>query len=275
MKFTKNNHIFKIMIIGMLMVLVGVTFFCSKKKEKTDQYQVKPRKTPSLEPVIAKVEFEPPEPTSSDNIRANTLLKDPRMKYVKFQYQWFVNGEIIPGEEDAHLEKQHYKRGDIVYCRAKATRDIYESKIVKSKEVKIKNSMPLITQVPWDNVKLGDLFHYTINARDPDGDPLTYHLVSPLDLGIKLDPNTGDIRWDTRDIPKPEPIEIKSGSEMRVSKTGEGYDESAISKSPPVVKKQKQRPTIVKIVFEVRDPDGAAAVSSIQLNFTEEGGKPQ
>jgi hypothetical protein len=275
MKFTKNNHIFKIMIIGMLMVLVGVTFFCSKKKEKTDQYQVKPRKPPALEPVIAKVEFEPPEPTSSDDIRANTLLKDPRMKYVKFQYQWFVNGEIVTGKEDPFLEKQHYKKGDIVYCRAKATRDIYESKIVKSKEVRIKNSMPLITQVPWDNVKLGDRFHYTINARDPDGDPLTYRLVSPLDLGIKLDPNTGDIRWDTRDIPKPEPIEIKSGSEMRVSKTGEGYDESAISKSPPGVKKQKQLPTIVKIVFEVRDPDGAAAVSSIQLNFTEVGGKPQ
>jgi hypothetical protein len=276
MKFTKNNHIFKIMIIGMLIVLVGVTFFCSKKKEKTDQYQVKPRKTPSLEPVIAKVEFEPPEPTSSDDIRANTLLKDPRMKYVKFQYQWFVNGEIIPGKEDTYLEKQHYKKGDIVYCRAKATRDIYESKIAKSKEVKIKNSMPLITQVPWDNVKLGDRFHYTINARDPDGDPLTYRLVSPLDLGIKLDPNTGDIRWNTRNIiPKPEPIAISRNIECKKSKSGEGYDESAISNPPPEVKKQKQLPTIVKIVFEVRDPDGAAAVSSIQLNFTEEGRKPQ
>jgi hypothetical protein len=275
MKFTKNNHIFKIMIIGMLMVIVGVTFFCSKKKEETDQYQVKPRKAPALEPVIVKVEFEPPDPTSSDDIRANSLLKDPRMRYVKFQYQWFVNGEIIPGKEDAHLEKRHYKKGDIVYCRARATRDIYESKIVKSKEVKIKNSMPLITLVPWDNVKLGDRFHYTINARDPDEDPLTYRLVSPLDLGIKLDPNTGDIRWDTRDIPKPEPVDIKSGSEGRGSKTGEGYDEGAISKSSPKVKEQKQLPIIVRIVFEVRDPDGAAAVSSIQLNFTEEGRKPQ
>lgn len=275
MKFTKNNHIFKIIIISLLMVLVGVSFFCSKKKEKTDQYRVKPRKTPALEPVIANVEFEPPEPTSSDDIQANALLKDPRMKYVKFKYQWFVNREIIKGKEDSLLEKQHYKKGDIVYCRVKATRDIYESKVVKSKELKIKNSIPRITLVPWDNVQLGDRFHYSINARDPDNDPLTYRLVSPLDLGIKLDPNTGDIRWDTRDIPKPEPIDANRDSQRTERKYGEGFDEGAISKAPPRVKRQNQVPPIVKIVFEVRDPDGAAAVSSIQVNLTEEGGKPQ
>ena len=276
MKFTKNNHIFKIMIIGLLMVLVGVTFFCSKKKEETERYQVKPRKTPSVEPVIAKVELEPPEPTSSDDIRANTLLKDPRMKYVKFQYQWFVNGEIIHGKEDAYLEKQRYKKGDIVYCRAKATRDIYESKIVKSKEIKIKNSMPLITSTPWGIVKLGDRFHYTISARDPDGDPLTYRLVSPLDLGINLDHNTGDINWNTRNIiPQPEPIAINRGIEGERSKPGEGYDEGAISKAPPGVKKQKQLPKFVRIVFEVRDSEGAAAISAISLDFTEAAGKPR
>ena len=270
-----KNIIYKVFVIGIMALLIAVTFFCSKKKEKTGQYQVKPRKTKTLEPVITKVEFDPAEPTSSDHIKAAAALKDPRMKHTKFQYQWFVNGEKIPGKEDQRLEKQHYKKGDIVYCRVKATRGIYESKIVKSKEVKIKNSMPLITLVPWDNVQLGERFHYTIKARDPDNDPLTYRLVSPLDLGIKLDPGTGDIRWDTRDIPQPEPIDINRGLERNESKTGEGYDESAISKAPPRVKKQKQFSPLVKIVFEVRDPDGAAVVSSIRLNLTQEAGIPQ
>jgi hypothetical protein len=270
-----KNIIYKVFVIGIMAVLIAVTFFCSKKKEKTDQYRVKPMKTQTLEPVITKVEFDPVEPTSSDLIQATAALKDPRMKHTKFQYQWFVNGEMIPGKEDQRLEKQHYKKGDIVYCRVKATRGIYESKIVKSKEVKIKNSMPLITLVPWENVQLGDRFHYTIKARDPDGDPLTYRLVSPLDLGIKLDPGTGDIRWDTRDIPQPEPIDINRGLERNESKTGEGYDESTISKAPSRVKKQKHFSPIVKIVFEVRDPDGAAAVSSIRLNLTQEAGVPQ
>ncbi|MGD2088687.1 MAG: cadherin repeat domain-containing protein [Candidatus Aminicenantes bacterium] len=270
-----KNYISKIMIIGMLMVLVAVTFFCSKKEEKTDQYQVKPRKIRTHEPAMARVELEPREPTSLDDIQANAALKDPGMKRVKFQYQWFVNGEVVQENENPRLEKQHYKKGDIVYCRVKATRGIYESKIVKSKEIKIKNSIPLITLVPWDDVQLGDRFHYTIQARDPDNDPLTYHLVSPLDLGIKLDPNTGEIRWDTRDIPQPEPIGINKDSDRRQSRTGEGFDESEISKASPRIKKRRQPPAIVKIVFEVNDPDGGTAVSSLRLNLTQESGIPQ
>jgi hypothetical protein len=144
-----------------------------------------------------------------------------------------------------------------------------------SNEIKIKNSMPLITSTPWDNVQLGERFHYTIQARDPDNDPLTYRLVSPLDLGIKLDPKTGDIVWDTRDIPQPEPIDINRDSERKERMTGEGFDESDISKAPPGVKKKKQFSPIVKIVFEVSDPDGAAAVSSIKLDFTPNAGKPR
>jgi hypothetical protein len=276
MKSTKNNYIFNIMIISMLMVLLGITFFCSKKKEETtEQYQVKPRKTRTYEPAIAKVEFQPPEPISSDDIQANPTLKDLRMKRVKFHYQWFVNGEIIPGIEDRDLEKQHYKKGDKVYCRVRATRGIYESKIVKSNEVKIKNSMPIITSTPWNNVRLGEVFHYTIQARDPDNDPLTYRLVSPLDMGIKLDPKTGEIRWNTRDIPRPEPIDNNRDSERQKSKLGEGFDESAMSKAPSPVKRKKQLPSRVKIVFEVSDPDGAAAVSSIELDFSPQANQPR
>jgi hypothetical protein len=275
MKSIKNNHIFKVIMIGTLMVLLGITFSCSKEKKETEQPRVKPRKTQSMEPVIAKVEFEPPEPTSSDDIKANTTLEDPRMKPVKFQYQWFVNGEILSGIEGPHLEKQHYKKNDKVYCRVQAKRGIYESKVMKSKEIKIKNSIPRITLAPWDDVQLGDRFHYTIQARDPDNDPLTYRLVSPLDLGIKLDPNTGEIRWNTRDIPQPEPAEINRDSERGKGRSGEGLDESEISKAPIRTKKRKQPPSIVKIVFEVSDPDGGKAVSSIRLNLTREAGIPQ
>jgi len=272
MKSIKNNHIFKVMIIAMFMALLGITFFCSKEKKETEQYQVKPRKTQSMEPVIVKIEFEPPEPTSSDDIKANTTLEDPRMKPVKFQYQWFVNGEILSGIEGPHLEKQHYKKNDKVYCRVQAKRGIYESKVMKSKEIKIKNSIPRITLAPWEDVRLGGRFHYTIQARDPDDDPLTYRLVSPLDLGIKLDPNTGEIRWNTRDIPRPEPAEINRDTGRR---SGEGLDESEISKASTGVKRRKQPPSIVKIVFEVSDPDGGTAVSSIRLDLTGEGGMPR
>ncbi|NIO79343.1 MAG: hypothetical protein GTN53_02210, partial [Candidatus Aminicenantes bacterium] len=48
--------------------------------------------------------------------------------------------------------------------------------------------------------------------------------VSPLDLGIQLNPETGEIVWNIPDIPKPKPGSIDISS----PRTGEGEGESEI-----------------------------------------------
>jgi hypothetical protein len=262
-----KNIIYKVFVIGMATALIAVTFFCSKKKEEKEQYRVKPRVTKSPEPVIAKVEFKPREPTSLDNVIAVPQLKDPGMTYVKYRYQWFVNEEIIRQNENPLLGKQHYKKGDRVYCRVQALRGNYESKIVKTSEIKIKNTPPTIKYVHPGFVKIPGRFRYTINAGDYDGDSLTYRLVSPLDLGIQLNTETGEILWDIPDIPEPKPTTTR-----RVSGEGEGGEgEGAIRyqvESERETGKQKRFPSIVKIVFEVRDSDGAAKSANIRLNLS-------
>lgn len=271
---TGKNIIYRVFVIGIMVVLIAVTFFCSKKKEKTDQYQVKPRKTKTLEPVIARVVFEPVEPTSYDDIKAIAVLKDPGMTYIKYRYQWFVNGEIIHGEKKPLLKKHHYKKGDRVYCRSQAVRGMYESKIVKSREIRIKNAPPIIKFVHPGFVNIPGRFRYTINARDHDGDSLTYRLVSPLDLGIQLNPETGEIVWNIPDIPKPKPGPI----DITSPRTGEGeifHQEGAASRDNREAEKHKQLPPFVKIVFEVRDSDGAAMISSIKLDLSPGRGRPR
>jgi hypothetical protein len=239
---------------------------------------VKPRKTKTLEPVITKVEFDPPQPTSYDDIKAIAVLKDPGMTYIKYRYQWFVNGEIIQGGKNPLLEKHYYKKGDRVYCRAQAVRGMYESKIVKSKEIKIKNTPPIIKFVHPGFVKIPGRFRYTINARDHDGDSLTYRLVSPLDLGIQLNPETGEIVWNIPDNPKPKPGHIDIISPRTGEGEGEGetfHQEGAASRDNREAEKHKQLPPFVKIVFEVRDSDGAAVVSSIKLDLSPGRGRPR
>ncbi|UCH96740.1 MAG: cadherin repeat domain-containing protein [Candidatus Aminicenantes bacterium] len=275
MKPGKNKHIFKMIGIGVIVVLLSITFFCSKKEEKTEQYQVKPRRTRSLEPVITEVKLEPSQPTSTDSLEAIPVLKDTRMKHVKFRYQWFVNERIIREKDNQLLEKQHYKKGDIIYCRVKATRGIYESKVIKSKPIKIKNSGPIIKLVPWENVRPPGRFRYTINASDPDNDPLTYQLVSPLDVGIDINPETGEILWDIPEIPEPEPIDTRTSISEGEGATRWDNEESAGSKSVPENQKYRTLYPVVKIVFEVRDSDGEAVVSSIRLDLTSTSGRPQ
>jgi hypothetical protein len=273
MKPGKNN-IFKVVVIGIVVLLLSLTFFCSKKKEETGRYQVRPRETMSPEPAIAKVEFQPAQPTSYDDVKAIAVLKNTGMTYVTFRYQWFVNGEIIRGKETPLLGKKHYKKGDRVYCRVQALRGMYESRIVKSRETRIKNTPPIIKYVHPGFVKIPGRFRYTINARDHDGDSLTYRLVSPPVPGIQLNPETGEIVWDIPDIPKPKPGPI----DITSARKGEGEilnREGTAPRDNREAGKHKQLPPFVKIVFEVRDSDGAAVVSSIKLDLSPGRGRPR
>jgi len=273
-----KNIIYKVFVLGILVVLITVTFSCSKKKEETDQYQLKPRKTKSQEPVITKVELEPQQPISSDNIKAVPVLKDPTLTYVTYRYQWFVNGEIVQEKENPLLTKKYYKKGDSVYCRVQAIRGTYESKIERSRETRIKNSPPLIQFVQPGFVNIPGRFHYTIKASDYDGDSLTYRLVSPLDLGIQLNPGTGEMVWNIPAVPKPKPVPVvKTGSsEGEAENEGATFrqEESADRAKQETKKKDQLRP-FVKIVFEVRDSDGAVTVSSIELDLSPGRGSPR
>lgn len=272
-----KNKIFKVVVTVAVVVLLSVTFFCSEKKEKTDQYRGMPKKSRSPEPVITKVEFQPSAPTSTDIIQVVPALADPaRMKLVRFSYQWFVNGKIIAEQEDQQLEKQYYKKGDEVYCRVKATMGIHDSKVVKSKEIEVKNSGPIIHAQEIDKVQIPGRFSYTINAEDPDGDPLTYRLVSPLELGIQLNPETGEIVWDIPDIPGPEPSDNNSAAIVEGEENiPRGDQKDAASKDTPGEKKPAPLPPVLKIEFEVQDSDGANVVSSIQLDLRPGGGRPE
>lgn len=270
-----KNIVYKVFILSTVVVLIAVTFFCSKKKEETDQYQARPRKTRSLEPAIAKVELDPPQPISADDIKAVPVLKDPTMTYVTYRYQWFVNGDIIQGKDNPLLEKKYYKKGDNIYCRVQALRGVYESKIVRSEETRIKNAPPVIKFVPPGFVNIPGRFHYTINASDYDGDSLTYRLVSPLDMGIQVDPKTGEIVWNIPAVPKPKPEPVNISSREGEGEGGSINREGAAARAKQATKKKDQLRRFVKIVFEVRDTDGAAAVSSIKLDLSPGRGSPR
>ncbi len=259
-----KNIIHIIVVIG-IVVLIAVIFFFTGKKEKTDRYQLQPRKPRSLEPMIAKAEIDPPQPTSSDFIRGMPTLEDPGIKHVKYQYQWFVNGELIPEMKDRLLEKNYYKKGDKIYYRVKATSGIYESRILQSTTVTVGNSNPVIDFKPVGKFNVPGRFRYLIQAADPDNDPLTYHLIAPLDLGIRLNPDTGEITWDIKKRPdlsglsdtllRPEDEKVSPGQKMK-EKSQQTKPQEEHTMSPGV-----------KIVFEVRDSDGATTEGSITLNL--------
>lgn len=265
--------------MGIVVVIFAVLFSyhctrCSKEGRDTRDRDIIPVKKPkrSPVPVIAEVKLDPPEPTSVDFLRAQPVLEDTRMTYVKYTYHWYVNGNHVPGNNDSLLARQSYKKGDKVYCRVMASRGIHEAKPINSKRITVKNAKPVLNLSPVVPFKIPGRFHYTINAADPDGDPLNYRLVAPLGLGITIDPETGEITWYIQEIPGDEPAVSRT-------QTGGSADEEAGNRENEARKPGPKQPdtagprlsSFVRIIFEVTDSDGAAVRGSIDLNLSKEG----
>jgi len=265
------NRIGKLLVLTLIIfVLFSVTFFCSKKEEKGGKQVQKQKVRPSIHPEITKVEIDPPAPTSSNFVRALPELKYGLPQYITFNYQWFVNDQPVPNGNKKLLDKQYFKKGDTVYCRVIATRGKLKSKVALSREIKISNSPPIINYSEVGSFNIPGEFRYTINATDPDGDLLTYRLLSPLNRGIVMDPRTGVIEWYIEEISAEDEGRLIE-SESITQRKDEAYPTREKKSTASTVKPSP----FVQIVFEVRDSDGAAATSSIHLNLKKGGEEPR
>ncbi len=259
-----------IAVIIAVTLLAAVTFSCSKDDKKTDvEKAAKPKPLP-VKPDIVKVEIDPPEPTSSDFIRAIPVLKHPKMRFVKYTYRWFVNNEAVVDGDKKLLDKEAYKKDDTVYCLVKAVRGRYRSEEVESEKTVIGNSPPIINLTPIPSFEVPGEFRYQVTAVDPDDDDLNYTLLEPQNSEIYLDPETGTISWNIteqmRDELENRDEPIASGS----SEEEEGASEPSASegeKRPEPAQKEEKPTPYVKIVFQVSDSDGLSTTASITINL--------
>jgi len=262
---TENSQFLKISVITLLIFIFSFTFYCSKDEEKTQKkIPEKVRKKHSPKPVITRVDLEPANPTSVDFIRVVPVLEDPGMQHVNFKYFWFVNSKEIPGNDSRLLPKEYYKKNDRVYCRVSATRGVMESKIVNSDVIKIRNAPPVINLTPVGSFSVPGQFYYKIQAQDPDGDQLSYHLVEPIDQGINLNSETGEIEWDIQELPSQEKhVTLRPEDESR--------------QKPEKAEKVNQHTlsSRVEIVFDVRDVDDGSTRGVIPLDLTKGEEIPQ
>jgi hypothetical protein len=246
--------------------MLMVAIFCSKSEEEKKKQEIG-HKIDSVKPKITNVLIDPKEPIASSYIRAIPKLKNPAgAPYVKFSFQWYVNGDPVPGANSQKLEEKNLKKGDTIYCRVTASRGKFASKEVKSDKVSIGNSPPVINYTEVQPFKVPGQFRYHIKAVDPDGDKLTYRLLTPSDQDIYIDPETGEIQWYIAQAPT---APGAAGEEKDYRSVG-GEEETAGESEE---KKPGPPPTIVKIVFEVLDSDGAKAQSSISLDLAKGGEK--
>lgn len=235
-----------------------------KSKKKTTKKEVK-----KMSLILQKVEIDPPNPTSTDHIRALPILKDKTMRHVKFKYMWYVNGDFINEADTGLLDKEYYKKGDSIYCKIKATRGPLESEQVSSDKVEVGNSPPVIELTPVDSFKIPGRFSYQIQATDPDEDALSYYLIQPTEWSIIIDKDTGLITWDVPDLPVGETESTESAP------TEDEESEGRSSKKTSQTETQRRLPQTMVLVFEIHDADGAITPHKITLQLSKQGGSEE
>lgn len=141
-------------------------------------------------PVIRRARILPVTFRPGDTLSIEPEIHDADGDEVTAIYEWIRNREPAGDSKSIGVV---LKRGDRVSVTVTPYdgEDYGESATV---ERTIENMPPMITE---DNTFTfdGKVYSFSVNATDPDGDPLTYSLKSAPD-GMYINKGTGDVTWD-------------------------------------------------------------------------------
>ncbi len=112
---------------------------------------------------------------------------------VVFRYQWLINDEASPWDQDAMLSGNRFHKGDRVRVRVTPFDGETEGDAVLSPEMVIPNAPPSFVTTSPEAFEGFD-YSYEARAEDPDGDSLVYSLET-APVGMVIDSSSGRITW--------------------------------------------------------------------------------
>lgn len=180
---------------------------------------------------LSEVRIGPDRVTADVDLSAEAIVIPPVPEEIEFEYRWFVSNQEVADARGPILKSGSFRKNQWVICEARAVVGEKTSLWLKSDWVRIANSPPQIEPVAVDGFTVPGRFTCQLKASDVDNDPLTYELISPLDLGIELDKRSGLLTWNL--------------DQATVAKLGESID----------------------ISLSVSDNDGQPTTGSITLRF--------
>ena len=107
-----------------------------------------------------------------------------------------VNGNDVHNDSPV-LTADRFKRGDTVQLTVTPYDREGQGTPFVSMNIVIPNGAPRILSTPPQEIH-GTVYTYKVVAEDPDGDPLTFSLLTAPD-GMTIDSQTGMITWPITD----------------------------------------------------------------------------
>jgi len=146
-------------------------------------------------PVITAVVLQPEVIYRGVNITAVPTVIGDDGDEVRFQYRWSINGNELP-EDTAVLSGERFRRSDRITLAVTPFDADGPGLPYTTRPIVIPNGPPRFTSSPVLDFQ-SETYEYQAVAVDPDGDPLTYILVSGP-VAMSVDPVNGTVRLQIR-----------------------------------------------------------------------------
>lgn len=149
----------------------------------------------NIPPKIQSARLQPGTPRKGDDLYVEIKTFDGDGDNVTVDYEWFINGEIIPQQaldDPAVLNGELIKRGYRVSVKITPSDGETKGRAIIL-ENRVANSAPVVSD-ELETEFNGSVYSAKIKAFDPDGDRITYYLKLAPE-GMTIDPETGVITW--------------------------------------------------------------------------------
>lgn len=186
---------------------------------------------------LQEVRLRPEALTADSELTAEPVALDALPDAAAFEFRWFLNNEALEDVSGPTLAPGRIKKKQWLHCQARAVAGDQSGPWQSSRHVQVINLPPRIETRPVEEFSLPTQISYQIVASDPDEDPLSYELLSPLAVGIAIDPASGLLTWK---------LDAETAEKLGKS---------------------------IEIKFMVKDNDGAGCSGSITLQWAETTGE--
>ena len=160
---------------------------------KGKPYRTKSVVVGNTAPKVMAVSVIPQTARAGDRLEAQVEASDPDHDRVELIYRWYRNAAVNKEGEDSFLDTTGFSALDQITVEVTASDPAGAANSSKSEPLTLGNSGPTIVSTPPGTAVQGR-FDYSVQARDPDGDSLTYHLET-APPGMTISSDTGHIGW--------------------------------------------------------------------------------
>ena len=168
--------------------------------------QSSPVKIGNNPPRVTAVKLVPEELKAGQSVHAEVEGFDKEEDSIRYDYEWYINDQPIDGNNGEELDGSLIHSSDRVAVKVTPSDSFSQGAPKLSPTVVVTNQPPEITSLPPTQAEEGK-YVYQVIAKDPDGDPLSYHLVeAPPEMS--LDAASGLLEWEMK-TPPAENVNVK------------------------------------------------------------------